>query len=202
MNNEAISRNYLEDAIRSFRSYKRLAERALEQVNDDEFFVQIDEESNSLALIVKHIAGNQRSRWRDFLTSDGEKPDRHRDTEFELIEDTRESLMAFWESGWATLFEALEGLTPEDLERTVTIRGEPHTVVEAINRQLTHYPYHIGQLVFLAKHLKASEWKTLSVPRNRSAEFNAFLAAKQAEGAERLDRLEVTHEFARKTSDE
>ncbi len=202
MNNEAISRNYLEDAIRSFRSYKRLAERALEQVGDDEFFVQIDEESNSLAVMVKHIAGNQRSRWRDFLTSDGEKPDRHRDTEFELIEDTRESLMAFWESGWATLFEALESLTPEDLERTVTIRGEPHTVVEAINRQLTHYPYHIGQIVFLAKHLRASEWKTLSVPRNRSAEFNAFLAAKQAEGAERLDRLEVTHEFARETSDE
>lgn len=202
MNHEAISLNYLEDAIRSFRSYKRLAERALEQVNDDEFFLQIDEESNSLALIVKHIAGNQRSRWRDFLTSDGEKPDRHRDTEFELIEDTRESLMAFWESGWATLFEALESLSADDLEKTVTIRGEPHTVVEAINRQLTHYPYHIGQLVFLAKHLKASEWKTLSVPRNRSAEFNAFLAAKQAEGAERLDRLEATHEFARETSDE
>lgn len=202
MNNEAISRNYLEDAIRSFRSYKRLAERALEQVNDDEFFVQIDEESNSLALIVKHIAGNQRSRWRDFLTSDGEKPDRHRDTEFELIEDTRESLMAFWEAGWQTIFEALESLSADDLEKTVTIRGEPHTVVEAINRQLTHYPYHIGQIVFLAKHLRASEWKTLSVPRNRSAEFNAFLAAKQAEGAERLDRLESTHEFARETSDE
>ena len=195
-------KSYLHDAIRSFRSYKRLAERALEQVGDDEFFVQIDEESNSLALIVKHIAGNQRSRWRDFLTSDGEKPDRHRDTEFELIEDTRESLMAFWESGWATLFEALEGLSAADLEKTVTIRGEPHTVVEAINRQLTHYPYHIGQIVFLAKHLRASEWKTLSVPRNRSAEFNAFLAAKQAEGAEPLDRLEATHEFARETSDE
>lgn len=202
MNNEAISRNYLEDAIRSFRSYKRLAERALEQVNDDEFFHQIDEESNSLALIVKHIAGNQRSRWRDFLTSDGEKPDRHRDTEFELIEDTRESLMAFWEAGWQTLFEALESLSADDLEKSITIRGEPHTVVEAINRQLTHYPYHIGQIVFLAKHLRASEWKTLSVPRNRSAEFNAFLAAKQAEGAERLDRLEATHEFARETSDE
>lgn len=202
MNHEAISLNYLEDAIRSFRSYKRLAERALEQISDEEFFVQIDEESNSLALIVKHIAGNQRSRWRDFLTSDGEKPDRHRDTEFELIEDTRESLMAFWEAGWRTLFEALESLSTDDLEKSITIRGEPHTVVEAINRQLTHYPYHIGQIVFLAKHLRASEWKTLSVPRNRSAEFNAFLAAKQAEGAERLDRLEATHEFARETSDE
>lgn len=202
MNHIATFKNYLEDAIRSFRSYKRLAERALEQVSDAEFFLQIDEESNSLALIVKHIAGNQRSRWRDFLTTDGEKPDRHRDTEFELIEDTRESLMAFWEAGWRTLFEALESLSADDLEKTVTIRGEPHTVVEAINRQLTHYPYHIGQIVFLAKHLRASDWKTLSVPRNRSAEFNAFLPAKQAAGGERLDRLEATHEFARETSDE
>jgi len=198
MNHEAISKNYLDDAIRSFRSYKRLAERALEQVSDDEFFFQIDEESNSLALIVKHIAGNQRSRWRDFLTSDGEKPDRHRDTEFELIDDTRESLKAFWETGWTTLFDALESLTPEDLEKTVTIRGEPHTVVEAINRQLTHYPYHIGQIVFLAKHLRASGWKTLSVPRNRSAEFNKFLAERQTEGKEPLDRLVATNEFARR----
>lgn len=198
MNHEAISLNYLEDAIRSFRSYKRLAERALEQISDEEFFVQIDEESNSLAVIVKHIAGNQRSRWRDFLTSDGEKPDRDRDTEFELIDETRESLMAFWESGWATLFEALESLSADDLEKTVTIRGEPHTVVEAINRQLTHYPYHIGQIVFLAKHLRASEWNTLSVPRNHSAEFNKFLAERQAEGREPLDRLEATHEFAKK----
>lgn len=191
-------KSYLDDAIRSFRSYKWLAERALEQVSDDEFFFQIDEESNSLALIVKHIAGNQRSRWRDFLTSDGEKPDRHRDTEFELIDDTRESLMAFWETGWTTLFDALESLTPEDLEKTVTIRGEPHTVVEAINRQLMHYAYHIGQIVFLAKHLRASGWKTLSVPRNRSAEFNKFLAERETEGKEPLDRLEATNEFARR----
>lgn len=192
--------NYRDDAIRSFRSYKRLAERALEQVSDDEFFLQIDEESNSLAVMVKHIAGNQRSRWRDFLTSDGEKPDRHRDTEFELIDDTRESLKAFWETGWTTLFDALESLTPEDLEKTVTIRGEPHTVVEAINRQLMHYAYHIGQIVFLAKHLRASGWKTLSVPRNRSAEFNKFLAERQAAGIEQLDRLEAPNEFARKES--
>ena len=198
MSFETITMNYLEDAIRSFRSYKRLAERALEQVSDEEFFLRIDEESNSLALIVKHIAGNQRSRWRDFLTTDGEKPDRHRDTEFELIDETRESLMAFWEAGWATLFETLESLTADDLGKTITIRGEPHTVVEAINRQLTHYPYHIGQIVFLAKHLRASEWKTLSVPRNRSAEFNKFLAERQAEGIEQLDRLEVTNEFAKR----
>lgn len=198
MSFETITKNYLDDAIRSFRSYKRLAERALEQVSDDEFFLQIDEESNSLALIVKHIAGNQRSRWTDFLTTDGEKPDRHRDTEFELNDETRESLMAFWEAGWATLFETLESLTADDLDKTITIRGEPHTVVEAINRQLTHYPYHIGQIVFLAKHLRASEWKTLSVPRNRSAEFNKFLAERQAEGSEPLDRLEVTNEFAKR----
>ncbi len=198
MSLENISKIYLDDAIGSFRSYKRLAERALEQVSDDEFFLQIDEESNSLAVMVKHIAGNQRSRWRDFLTSDGEKPDRHRDTEFELIEDTRESLMAYWESGWQTLFGAIEALTPDDLEKTVTIRGEPHTVVEAINRQLTHYAYHIGQIVFLAKHLRASEWKTLSVPRNRSAEFNRFLAERQAAGIEHLDRLEATNEFAKR----
>lgn len=195
MNHEATSKNYLEDAIRSFRSYKRLAERALEQVSDDEFFAQIDEESNSLALIVKHIAGNQRSRWREFLTTDGEKPDRHRDTEFELIDETRESLREFWASGWATLFDALEALTPEDLKKTVTIRGEPHTVVEAINRQLTHYAYHIGQIVFLAKHLKASEWKSLSVPRNRSAQFNEFLAKRQAEGTLRSGHLEAAMDF-------
>lgn len=160
------------DAIQSFRKYKQLAEQAMEQVSDEEFFVQIDEESNSIALIVKHIAGNQHSRWTDFLTTDGEKPDRHRDTEFELIGDTRESLMDFWENGWQILFNMLDTLNEDDFSRSVTIRGEPHTVVEAINRQLTHYSYHIGQIVFLAKHLKAAEWNNLSVERNRTAEFN------------------------------
>ncbi len=189
-------RNFLDDAIGSFASYKRLAERALEQVSDEEFFARIDDESNSLAVMVKHIAGNLRSRWTDFLTSDGEKSDRHRDTEFELINDTRESLMNFWESGWKTLFDALAALTPDDLEKMVAIRGEPHTVVEAINRQLTHYSYHIGQIVFLSKHLKASDWKTLSVPRNRSAEFNQFLAEEQAAGIAKTDRLDAPGEFA------
>lgn len=165
-------KSYSDDVVRSFNNYKKLAERAMEQVSDEEFFVQIDEESNSIALIVKHIAGNQHSRWTDFLTTDGEKPDRHRDTEFELIGDTRDSLMHFWESGWQILFNALESLSEDDFTRSVTIRGEPHTVVEAINRQLTHYSYHIGQIVFLAKHLKASEWNNLSVERNRTAEFN------------------------------
>ncbi|MBK9155111.1 MAG: DUF1572 family protein [Chloracidobacterium sp.] len=190
--------NYRSDAIGSFRNYKKLAERALDQLSDDEFFTKIDAESNSIAIIVKHIAGNLHSRWRDFLTTDGEKPDRHRDTEFELIEDTRGSLMAFWEAGWQTLFDSIGPLTEEDFGRTVTIRGEPHTVVEAINRQLTHYSYHIGQIVFLAKHLRSTEWQTLSVPRNRSAEFNRFLSENQAAGAETVSRFDAVLNFAKK----
>jgi len=188
--------NYLSDALLSFRNCKKMAERAIEQVSDDEFFRQIDGESNSLAVIVKHIAGNARSRWRDFLNSDGEKPDRNRDTEFETMEDTRESLMEFWESGWRTVFDALGPLTPEDLAKTVTVRGEPHTVVEAINRQLTHYSYHVGQIVFLAKHLKSSEWRTLSIPRNSSQQFNQFLASKQSAGQVKTNSAEPVAEFA------
>lgn len=188
--------NYKADAIASFRNYKKMAERAIEQVSDEEFFALIDAEANSIALIVKHISGNLRSRWRDFLTCDGEKADRHRDTEFEIIEDTRESLMKAWEDGWQTLFDALEPLTSDDFAKTVTIRGEPHTVVEAINRQLTHYSYHIGQIVLLAKHFKSDAWKTLSVPKNRSAEFNAFLAKMQADGESTGDRFASVQEFS------
>lgn len=188
--------NYHADAIASFRNYKKMAERAIEQVSDDEFFALIDAEANSIALIVKHISGNLRSRWRDFLVTDGEKADRHRDTEFEIIDDSRESLMEFWETGWQTLFDSLEPLTADDFSRTVTIRGEPHTVVEAINRQLTHYSYHIGQIVLLAKHFKSAEWKTLSVPKNRSAEFNAFLAKNQSDGRETGDRFESVEVFS------
>ncbi|QQS34062.1 MAG: DUF1572 family protein [Acidobacteriota bacterium] len=187
--------NYRSDAIKSFGNYKKLAERAMEQISDEEFYVRIDAGSNSIAIIVKHIAGNLHSRWRDFLTTDGEKPDRYRDTEFELIGDTRESLMQYWEAGWQTLFDTLEALSADDLSKTVTIRREPHTVVEAMNRQLTHYAYHVGQIVFLAKHLKAKEWKTLSVPRNRSAQFNEFLAKRQSEGTPRSGHLEATFEF-------
>ncbi|MBX7062157.1 MAG: DUF1572 domain-containing protein [Pyrinomonadaceae bacterium] len=192
--------NYLTDAVRSFRSYKKLADRAIEQVSDEEFFAVIDAESNSIAIIVKHIAGNLHSRWRLFLTTDGEKPDRNRDTEFEIIEDTRESLEKFWETGWRTLFENIEPLTEKDFSKTITIRGEPHTVVEAINRQLTHYSYHVGQIVFLAKHFRSAEWKTLSVPKNRSADFNRFLAEKQAAGEAKTDRFDVS-EFANETSE-
>jgi uncharacterized damage-inducible protein DinB len=195
---DAIIENYKADALKSFADYKKLAERALQQVSDEEFFATIDEESNSIAIIVKHIAGNLRSRWRDFLTSDGEKPDRNRDTEFEMIGDTRASLMDAWESGWATLFENISPLTVADFERTVTIRGEPHTIVEAINRQLTHYAYHVGQIVFLAKHLKSSDWQTLSVPRRQSAEFNRFLSEQQAAGTAKIDRFDAGELFQKK----
>ena len=177
---EQIILNYHADALVSFRNYKRLAERAIEQVSDEEFFATIDEEANSIALIVKHIAGNLRSRWTDFLTTDGEKADRNRDTEFELIGDRRDSLMKFWEAGWQTLFDTIESLTPKDFSKTITIRSEPHSVVEAVNRQLTHYAYHVGQIVLLAKHFKSSEWKSLSVPKNKSAEFNQFVADRKA----------------------
>lgn len=192
-------KDYHRDALSSFRNYKKLAERAIEQVSEEEFFAMIDAEANSIAVIVKHIAGNLHSRWRDFLTSDGEKPDRDRDAEFELIEDSRESLMEFWETGWQTLFDNIEPLTEEDFSRTITIRGEPHSVVEAINRQLTHYSYHIGQIVFLAKHLKSSEWKTLSVPKDRSADFNRFLAQKQAKGEAKTNRMDAAIEFTKES---
>jgi len=187
--------NYKADALASFRNYKKMAERAIQQVSDDEFFRTIDAEANSIAVIVKHVAGNLHSRWTDFLTTDGEKPTRNRDTEFEMIADTRESLEKFWEAGWQELFDNIEPLTADDFAKTITIRGEPHSVVEAINRQLTHYSYHIGQIVLLAKHFKSAEWKTLSVPRIKSAEFNKFLSEKQAFGETKTNRLEAPLEF-------
>jgi hypothetical protein len=169
---DAIVRHYLEDSILQFRKMKQLAEKAMSQISDEEFFALLDEESNSIALTVKHISGNLRSRWTAFLTTDGEKDWRNRDTEFHLTaNDSRESLMQAWEAGWQILFEALEPLRIADFDKKITIRGEPHSIVQAINRQLTHYSYHIGQIVFLAKHLKSAEWKTLSVARNRSEEF-------------------------------
>jgi hypothetical protein len=168
----ALARHFLEDAGLGFRKQKELAERALAQVDDGAFFRTLDAEANSLAVIVQHVAGNLRSRWRDFLTTDGEKPDRHRDGEFELgPQATRADVMARWDEGWAILFATLEGLAPEDLLRTVTIRGEPHTVVQAIDRQLVHYAQHVGQIVLLAKHWAGPAWKTLSIPRGRSREF-------------------------------
>jgi len=193
---EQIIKNFHADAIASYRQCKKMVERAVEQISDEEFFTKIDAESNSIAIIVKHIAGNLHSRWRDFLTTDGEKADRNRDTEFEMIADTRESLMKFWEAGWQTLFDNVEPLTVDDFSRTVTIRGEPHTIVEALNRQLTHYAYHAGQIVLLARHFRSYEWKTLSVPKNKSAEFNQFIAEKQAAGEIRTN----IEEFAEKAS--
>jgi len=193
---ESFISNYKSDALTSFRNYKMLAERAVEQVSDEEFFAATDGEANSIAVLLKHIAGNLHSRWRDFLTTDGEKPDRDRDTEFIADGDNRESLLKFWESGWQVLFDNLEPLTDQDFARTITIRGEPHSVVEAVNRQLTHYSYHIGQIVLLAKHFRSSDWKTLSVPRNRSGEFNKHLTEKQARGDRNKKGLEAGMEFA------
>jgi hypothetical protein len=175
-----FSTSHIEDSLSLFRFYKKLAEGAMEQVTDDQLFATLDEEMNSIAIIVKHMAGNMRSRWTDFLTSDGEKPDRNRDTEFVEPPDTRVGLMEVWNEGWQRVFDALEPLSDSDLERKVTIRGEPHSVMQAINRQLVHYAYHSGQIVFLTKHFKASEWKSLSVPRNKSAEFNRRVLAGEA----------------------
>ncbi len=182
-----IIENYLTDAIESFTNYQTLAENAIAQVSDEEFFRQIDEESNSIAVIVKHIAGNQLSRWSNFLTADGEKDNRNRDSEFISENDSRESLTANWERGWCCLFDALEPLTNEDFSKTITIRGQKHTICEAINRQLTHYAYHIGQIAFLAKHFRSSDWKTLSVPKNKSGEFNRFMAENKGESRKQID---------------
>ncbi|HET6207870.1 MAG TPA: DUF1572 domain-containing protein [Terracidiphilus sp.] len=172
--------SYLEDSLALLRYYKKLAERAMEQVADEHLFTALDAEANSIAIIVKHMTGNMRSRWTDFLTTDGEKPSRNRDGEFVDPPPTREALMADWDSGWACVFAALESLTDQDLARTVTIRGEAHSVMQAINRQLAHYPHHIGQIVLLAKHFGCDHWQSLSVPRNRSAEFNQRVAAGEA----------------------
>jgi uncharacterized damage-inducible protein DinB len=169
--------SYVTDSISLFRYYKKLAEGAMAQAADEQLTAALDSEMNSIAIVAKHIAGNMRSRWTDFLDSDGEKPDRHRDTEFEAPPATRVELMAMWEDGWARLFAALEPLTDADLSRTVTIRGEAHSVMQAINRQLAHYAYHAGQIVMLAKHFQADQWRSLTVPRGKSGDFNQRVAA-------------------------
>ena len=172
--------SYLTDSLDLFRYYKDLAERAMTQVSDEQLFAVLDGEANSISIIVKHMAGNMRSRWTDFLTSDGEKPDRNRDTEFEDPPATREAVLTLWEQGWKYLFSALEPLSEADLERTVTIRGEAHSVMQALNRQMAHYAYHCGQIVLLAKHFKHNDWKSLTVPRKQSAEFNRRVTAGEA----------------------
>jgi hypothetical protein len=174
-----ISTHYLDETRRQFRGHKRLGEDAIAQLKDEDLFVALDPESNSIAVIIKHLAGNMRSRFTDFLTTDGEKPDRHRDQEFEMDSSTtRADLMRIWEEGWNVVFSAIETLQPGDVLRTVTIRDQPHTVLQALNRQLAHYAYHVGQVVFLAKHLRSTEWKSLSVPRGKSEEFNRQMAEK------------------------
>jgi hypothetical protein len=169
--------SYLQDSLGVFHYYKKLAEGAMAQCPDDALFTSIDAESNSIAIIVKHMSGNMRSRWTDFLTTDGEKPDRNRDTEFEDAPKTRTELMQMWDRGWKYVFDALTPLTDEDVDRMITIRTESHSVMQAINRQVAHYSYHVGQIVFLAKHLAADSWQTLSVPKKKSAEFNRQVAA-------------------------
>jgi hypothetical protein len=169
--------SYLDDVRPLFAHYKKMGEAAMTQVSDGDLTVTLDPEMNSLALIVKHMAGNMRSRWIGFPDADGEKPDRNRDTEFEAPPATRAEVMKLWEEGWACMFTALDPLTDADLSRDTFIRGERHSVLQAINRQLAHYSYHVGQIVFLAKHLQSTDWKSLSVPRGHSAGFNADVAA-------------------------
>jgi hypothetical protein len=172
--------SYLEDSLTLFRYYKKLAERAMDQVPDEQLFAPLDQEANSIAIVVKHMAGNMRSRWSDFMTTDGEKPDRDRDSEFVDPPATREALLDLWEDGWTRLFRALEPLSDADLERTVTIRGVAHSVMQAINRQVAHYAHHVGQIVLLAKHASHDRWQSLSIPRNRSTEFNRKVSAGEA----------------------
>ena len=199
MSAEAIVQNYLDDARSSFRAYKKLADKAIAQLKDEEFFVTLDEEANSVAVAMKHMAGNMLSRWTDFLTSDGEKPNRNRDMEFVIEPQTsKDDVLAYWERGWKSVFDALEPLRPEDCEKKITIRGEEHTVVQAINRQMSHYAYHTGQIVFLAKHFRSAEWKSLSIPRNRSAAFNAYLT-NQPGVADREKQFDAAAGFSENT---
>jgi hypothetical protein len=172
-----FTNSYLEDSIAVLQYYKKLGERAMHQVSDEHLFMTLDSESNSIAIIVKHMTGNMRSRWTDFLTTDGEKPTRNRDSEFVDPVPTRAALIADWDDGWSRVFETLESLSEADLTRTITIRAEPHSVMQAINRQVAHYPHHVGQIVLLAKHFACEGWQSLSVPRNKSAEFNSKVKA-------------------------
>jgi hypothetical protein len=159
--------SYMEDSLASFRNCKKLGEDAMAQATDEQLFATLDPETNSIATIVKHLAGNMRSRWTDFLTTDGEKPDRHRDTEFEDAPATREAMMAAWQAGWDCVFGALAPLSDADLTRRITIRGEAHSVMQAINRQIAHYACHVGQIVLLAKHFQHANWRSLSIPRRK-----------------------------------
>ena len=200
MSDISFAEDYLADALSSFRAYKKLADKAIAQTKDDELFVKLDEEANSVAIVMKHMAGNMISRWTDFLNSDGEKADRNRDMEFVIETSSRDDVIAYWELGWKCVFDAIEPLTPADFSRTVTIRWQEHTIVQAINRQLMHYSYHIGQIVFLAKHFRSTEWQSLSIPRNRSAEFNKYLDQSGDRSADREKQFAAVVNFVNKRS--
>lgn len=181
---DAFATIYLQDIVQQFHRLKRLADRAVIQLDDQQWFVTLYDEGNSVAILLKHIAGNMHSRWTDFFTADGEKPDRHRDSEFELEEqEDKAAILARWEAGWRILFDVLESLTVNDLSRTITIRHEPHPVPQAIHRQLSHYAYHVGQLVFLCRHLKRDDWQSLSIPRGKSNEFNQTMRERHRRNA-------------------
>ncbi|MBK8367402.1 MAG: DUF1572 family protein [Bacteroidetes bacterium] len=178
-----VSEDFLRSANRQFLYYKTLGEKAIDQLEPKQLFVSLNDDTNSIATIVKHLHGNMLSRWTDFLTTDGEKESRNRDGEFDastaLSKQTKEQILSLWNEGWACLFNTLNSLKPEDLSKTIFIRNEGHTVLEAINRQLAHYPYHVGQMVFYAKILKKSEWTSLSIPKNKSNDYNADKFSKE-----------------------
>ena len=174
-----LNNSYLESIKKQFLYYKTLGEKAMDQLEPEQLFVAVNDYTNSIATIVKHLSGNMLSRWTDFLTSDGEKEWRNRDSEFEETISTKEELLITWNKGWDCFFNAIDSLTPDQLTTIIYIRNEGHTVIEAINRQLAHYPYHIGQMVFYAKMLKQSEWTSLSIPKNKSNSYNADKFAKE-----------------------
>ncbi|QSW89787.1 DUF1572 domain-containing protein [Flavobacterium endoglycinae] len=177
----SADQSYLESAKKQFLYYKMLGEKAMDQLEPQQLFVTVNEDTNSIASIVKHISGNMLSRWTDFLSSDGEKEWRNRDAEFENDLQSKEEVLEIWNKGWNCLENALESLKPEQLSDIIYIRNEGHTVIEAINRQLAHYPYHVGQMIFYAKQLKNSEWNSLSIPKNKSSNYNAEKFAKEKE---------------------
>ncbi len=167
---------YLDEIFRGLRGHKRLADDAIGQLSDEQFFALLSPDSNSVAIIVKHVAGNLRSRFTNFLTTDGEKPDRNRDQEFEIAAGaSRDQILRAWEQNWQLVFEAINSLAPDDLDRTVTIRSQPHSVLQALNRAAGHLAYHTGQIVFVAKHWKGADWKSLSVPKGQSEQVNAAM---------------------------
>ncbi|MEL1255483.1 DUF1572 family protein [Flavobacterium sp. DGU38] len=173
--------SYLESIKKQFLYYKMLGEKAIDQIEPEQLFITLNEDTNSIATIIKHISGNMLSRWTDFLTSDGEKEWRNRDAEFENDLQSKDEVLEIWNKGWNVFFDALNNLQPEQLSDIIYIRNEGHTVIEAINRQLAHYPYHIGQIVFYAKQLKNSSWNSLSIPKNKSGNYNAEKFAKEKE---------------------